>query len=87
VVLTSLLVKVIPMAIGIFLMAMDQTLVAACKFLTNQMHFFTDTNPILAYASIGSELKQLQNIGWIASSYLLTITSVQYVYEDFESRK
>jgi len=51
------------------------------------MHFFTDKNPILAYVSIGSELKQLQNIGWIASSYLLTITSVQYVSEDIESRK
>jgi hypothetical protein len=31
------------------------------------------------YASIGSELKQLQNTSWIASAYMLTMTSFQYV--------
>lgn len=48
------------MAIGIFLVAMDGTIVVA------------------SYAAIGSELKELQNTSWIATSYLLTLTSFQY---------
>ncbi|KAF9558590.1 member of the major facilitator superfamily, partial [Agrocybe pediades] len=58
----SHLTFVIPMAVGIFLGAMDQTIVVS------------------SYASIGSDLKQLQNTSWIATSYLLTITSVQPLY-------
>ncbi|KAF5324336.1 hypothetical protein D9619_011312 [Psilocybe cf. subviscida] len=58
----SHLVFVIPMAIGIFLTAMDQTIIVS------------------SYASIGSELNQLQNTSWIATSYLLTITSFQPLY-------
>ncbi|KJA21585.1 hypothetical protein HYPSUDRAFT_67708 [Hypholoma sublateritium FD-334 SS-4] len=58
----SHLVFVIPMAVGIFLTAMDQTIIVS------------------SYASIGSELNQLQNTSWIATSYLLTITSFQPLY-------
>ncbi|PPQ81566.1 hypothetical protein CVT25_013409 [Psilocybe cyanescens] len=58
----SLFALVIPMAVGIFLGAMDQTIVVS------------------SYASIGSELKQLQNTSWIATSYLLTTTSIQPLY-------
>ncbi|PPR05313.1 hypothetical protein CVT26_011572 [Gymnopilus dilepis] len=58
----SYLAFVVPMAIGIFLGAMDQTIVVS------------------SYASIGSELNQLQNTSWIATSYLLTITSFQPLY-------
>jgi MFS family permease len=50
------------MAIGIFLCAMDGTIVVS------------------SYAAIGSELNQLQNTSWIATSYLLTVTSFQYVF-------
>ena len=32
---------------------------------------------LIAYASIGSELNELQNTSWIATSYLLTTTSIQ----------
>lgn len=32
-----------------------------------------------AYAAIGSELKQLQNTSWIATAYMLTLTSFQCV--------
>ncbi|KAF9473933.1 member of the major facilitator superfamily, partial [Pholiota conissans] len=53
---------VIPMAVGIFLTAMDQTIIVS------------------SYASIGSELNQLQNTSWIATAYLLTITSFQPLY-------
>ncbi|KAF8891479.1 member of the major facilitator superfamily [Gymnopilus junonius] len=58
----SYLAFVIPMAVGIFLCAMDQTIVVS------------------SYASIGSELNQLQNTSWIATSYLLTVTSFQPLY-------
>ncbi|KDR66619.1 hypothetical protein GALMADRAFT_232467 [Galerina marginata CBS 339.88] len=58
----SHLTFIIPMAVGIFLGAMDQTIVVS------------------SYASIGSELNQLQNTSWIATSYLLTITSFQPLY-------
>ena len=32
---------------------------------------------LIAYASIGSDLNELQNTSWIATSYLLTTTSFQ----------
>lgn len=51
--------QIVPCAIGIFLAAMDGTVVAS------------------SYASIGSELKQLQNTSWIATGYMLTLTSFQ----------
>ncbi|KAF8869045.1 MFS general substrate transporter [Infundibulicybe gibba] len=35
---------------------------------------------ISSYAAIGSELKQLQNTSWIATAYLLTMTSFQPLY-------
>ncbi|KAJ7084610.1 member of the major facilitator superfamily [Mycena belliarum] len=50
------------MAIGIFLCAMDQTIVVS------------------SYAAIGSELDQLQNTSWIATAYMLTLTSFQPLY-------
>jgi hypothetical protein len=49
------------MSIGIFLVAMDGTIVLS------------------TYAAIGSELNQLQNTSWIATGYLLTMTSFQSV--------
>ncbi|KAF8157219.1 member of the major facilitator superfamily [Crassisporium funariophilum] len=58
----SHLTVIIPMAVGIFLCAMDQTIIVS------------------SYASIGSELNQLQNTSWIATAYLLTITSFQPLY-------
>ncbi|ESK86086.1 mfs multidrug transporter [Moniliophthora roreri MCA 2997] len=58
----NLLLVVAPMSIGIFLAAMDQTIVLA------------------SYASIGSELKQLQKTSWIATGYMLTLTSFQPLY-------
>ncbi|KAJ8090740.1 hypothetical protein PM082_018306 [Marasmius tenuissimus] len=51
-----------PMTIGIFLSAMDQTVIVA------------------SYAAIGSEMKQLQKTSWIATSYMLTVTSFQPLY-------
>lgn len=51
----------VPMSIGIFLAAMDMTIIAS------------------SYATIGSELNQLQNTSWIATSYMLTMTSFQCV--------
>lgn len=47
--------------LGIFLMAMDGTIVAS------------------TYAAIGSEFHRLENTSWIATGYLLTQTSFQYV--------
>ncbi|KAF9069478.1 member of the major facilitator superfamily [Rhodocollybia butyracea] len=58
----SLLAIVIPMSLGIFLVAMDATIVVA------------------SYASIGNELKQLSKVSWIATSYMLTLTSFQPLY-------
>ncbi|KAJ7736049.1 MFS general substrate transporter [Mycena maculata] len=52
----------LPMAIGIFLGALDQTIVVS------------------SYAAIGSELNQLQNTSWIATAYMLTLTSFQPLY-------
>lgn len=49
------------MTIGIFLAAMDGTIVVS------------------SYAAIGSELKQLQSTSWIATGYMLTLTSFQCV--------
>lgn len=54
--------QVLPLAIGIFLAAMDGTIVAS------------------SYASIGSELKALNSTSWIATAYMLTQTSFQYVF-------
>ena len=73
-----LLRQIIPMAIGIFLTAMDQTIIVSCmrfrnsKWVRSTYLYFWE-----AYASIGSELNQLQNTSWIATAYLLTITSFQ----------
>ncbi|GAV99646.1 MFS general substrate transporter [Lentinula edodes] len=58
----SLLAIVLPMALGIFLVAMDSTIVVA------------------SYASIGNELKQLSKVSWIATGYMLTLTSFQPLY-------
>ncbi|KAJ7290334.1 member of the major facilitator superfamily [Mycena rebaudengoi] len=58
----SLPAILIPMAIGIFLCAMDQTIIVS------------------SYAAIGSELNQLQNTSWIATAYMLTLTSFQPLY-------
>ena len=49
------------MSIGIFLAAMDGTIIAA------------------SYAKIGSDLNHLQNTSWIATGYMLMLTSFQYV--------
>lgn len=49
----------VPMSIGIFLSAMDGTIIAS------------------SYATIGSEMHQLQNTSWIATGYMLTLTSFQ----------
>ncbi|KAF9456713.1 MFS general substrate transporter [Collybia nuda] len=58
----SFLKLIIPMSIGIFLAAMDNTIVVS------------------SYAAIGSELNQLQNTSWIATAYMLTMTSFQPLY-------
>ncbi|KAF7794028.1 hypothetical protein EIP86_005156 [Pleurotus ostreatoroseus] len=58
----SMAAVMIPMSIGIFLSAMDGTIIAS------------------SYAVIGSELKQLQNTSWIATGYMLTLTSFQPLY-------
>ncbi|KAJ7663659.1 MFS general substrate transporter [Mycena rosella] len=58
----SLPTILVPMAIGIFLCALDQTIVVS------------------SYAAIGSELNQLQNTSWIATAYMLTLTSFQPLY-------
>ncbi|KAL6301227.1 MFS general substrate transporter [Sparassis latifolia] len=50
------------MMLGIFLVAMDQTIVTA------------------TYASIGSQFESLQNTSWIATGYMLTLTSFQPLY-------
>lgn len=49
------------MSIGIFLAAMDGTIIAA------------------SYAKIGSDLNHLQNTSWIATGYMLMLTSFQCV--------
>ena len=53
--------QVLPLTIGIFLAAMDGTIVAS------------------TYATIGSDMKQLQATSWISTGYLLTLTTFQYV--------
>ena len=50
-----------PMLLGIFLVAMDGTIVTS------------------TYASIGSQFEQLQNTSWIATGYMLSLTSFQCV--------
>ncbi|KAI9706649.1 MAG: hypothetical protein M1836_003658 [Candelina mexicana] len=50
------------LAIGIFLAAMDQTLIVS------------------AYGKIGSDLRALNNMSWIATAYFLTLTSFQPLY-------
>ncbi|RDX40654.1 MFS general substrate transporter [Lentinus brumalis] len=51
-----------PMILGIFLVAMDTTIVTS------------------TYASIGSQFEQLQNTSWIATGYMLSLTSFQPLY-------
>ncbi|KIJ95956.1 hypothetical protein K443DRAFT_682649 [Laccaria amethystina LaAM-08-1] len=58
----SYMAFVLPMAVGIFLCAMDGTIVVSSA------------------AAIGSELNELQNTSWIATAYLLTLTSFQPLY-------
>ncbi|KIJ52240.1 hypothetical protein M422DRAFT_776354 [Sphaerobolus stellatus SS14] len=53
---------ILPVSVGIFLSAMDGTIVAS------------------SYASIGSDLKQLQSMSWIATGYMVTLTSFQPLY-------
>lgn len=58
----SPLTVIVPMSIGIFLAAMDGTIIAA------------------SYARIGSDLNHLQNTSWIATGYMLMLTSFQPLY-------
>ncbi|KAI0821779.1 MFS general substrate transporter [Trametes gibbosa] len=58
----SLVAVMAPMILGIFLVAMDVTIVTA------------------TYASIGSQFEQLQNTSWIATGYMLSMTSFQPLY-------
>ncbi|KAK0475707.1 MFS general substrate transporter [Armillaria novae-zelandiae] len=58
----ALAAVVIPMSVGVFLAAMDGTIVVS------------------SYAAIGSELEQLQKTSWIATGYMLTLTSFQPLY-------
>ncbi|KAF8885359.1 major facilitator superfamily domain-containing protein [Infundibulicybe gibba] len=68
------------MAIGIFLAAMDGTIVISCMLIPPPLYDdLTDDPSAPAYAAIGSELKQLQNTSWIATAYLLTMTSFQAI--------
>ncbi|KXN86817.1 Vacuolar membrane amino acid uptake transporter fnx2, partial [Leucoagaricus sp. SymC.cos] len=53
---------VIPMAVGVFLTALDGTIVVS------------------SYAAIGNDLNELQKTSWIATAYLLTLTSFQPLY-------
>lgn len=70
--------QVLPMAVGIFLCAMDGTIVVSCESLPNRRSSFVENERISAAAAIGSELNELQNTSWIATAYLLTLTSFQY---------
>jgi hypothetical protein len=65
------------MAVGIFLTALDGTIVVSCEVHSrcNRDRSHHDA----AYAAIGNDLKELQKTSWIATSYLLTLTSFQYV--------
>ncbi|KAF7321996.1 Vacuolar membrane amino acid uptake transporter fnx2 [Mycena kentingensis (nom. inval.)] len=58
----ALFAVLLPMAIGVFFTAMDQTIVVS------------------SYAAIGNELEQLQMTSWIATAYMLTLTSFQPLY-------
>ncbi|KAI9068970.1 MFS general substrate transporter [Trametes sanguinea] len=58
----SLVAVMAPMILGIFLVAMDVTIVTS------------------TYASIGSQFEQLQNSSWIATGYMLSMTSFQPLY-------
>lgn len=58
----SIAAVIVPMMLGIFLIAMDQTIVAS------------------TYAAIGSEFEHLENTSWIATGYMLTLTSFQPLY-------
>ncbi|KAJ7050648.1 MFS general substrate transporter [Mycena amicta] len=58
----ALLAVLLPMAIGVFFCAMDQTIVVS------------------SYAAIGNELEQLHMTSWIATAYMLTLTSFQPLY-------
>ncbi|KAI0354395.1 MFS general substrate transporter [Trametes cingulata] len=58
----SLVAVMAPMILGIFLVAMDVTIVTS------------------TYASIGSQFEQLQNTSWIATGYMLSMTSFQPLY-------
>ncbi|OBZ72862.1 Vacuolar membrane amino acid uptake transporter fnx2 [Grifola frondosa] len=58
----SLVAIMVPMLLGIFLVAMDTTIVTS------------------TYASIGSQFEQLQNTSWIATGYMLSLTSFQPLY-------
>ncbi|KAH9934029.1 MFS general substrate transporter [Epithele typhae] len=51
-----------PLILGIFLVAMDVTIVTS------------------TYASIGSQFNQLQNTSWIATAYMLSMTTFQPLY-------
>ncbi|OSC98585.1 MFS general substrate transporter [Trametes coccinea BRFM310] len=61
----SLVAVMAPMILGIFLVAMDVTIVTS------------------TYASIGSQFEQLQNTSWIATGYMLSMTSFQYLSDIF----
>ncbi|KAI0660206.1 MFS general substrate transporter [Cubamyces menziesii] len=58
----SLVAVMAPMILGIFLVAMDVTIVTS------------------TYASIVSQFEQLQNTSWIATGYMLSMTSFQPLY-------
>ncbi|KAM5540180.1 hypothetical protein V8D89_006320, partial [Ganoderma adspersum] len=58
----SLIAVMAPMLLGIFLVAMDGTIVTS------------------TYASIGSQFEQLQNTSWIATGYMLSLTSFQPLF-------
>lgn len=66
--------------VGVFLSAMDNTIVVSCAFPSFFSRVMPSDKPLLvAFGAIGTHFNELKKTSWIATAYLLTVASFQSV--------
>jgi hypothetical protein len=75
-----LIVQVAPILVGVFLSAMDNTIVVSCMFypVFDTMMLCPYNLSRLAFGKIGTYFNEMKKTSWIATAYLLTVASFQF---------
>lgn len=81
-VLTNVVFQVAPILVGVFLSAMDNTIVVSCTFYLIFDTIILPTYNLYhsAFGKIGTYFDELEKTSWIATAYLLTVASFQFAF-------